>query len=279
MSSNFRIYFVILHNMKRFTYNLYLLLFASSFLAMGVSCQSEVERKRITQEERRAAFVEDSLSFKVGILPTADCDFIRMAGEKTADETAKNMFDSLGVTVHLKHYKALSECRYALNHGMVEAAVVDSVLAKEIMEKDSTGLLLSVPTNLSWKLISAKKARVLRTSQLVDKIIAVDSHGMSHQLAEQAVDSLIRKQQQVFFVQVEDPKVRYDMLRVGNVDAAMLPEPFASKALSEGHKLLKDYTQKSYGVIVFRKKVLEDKRIAAQKDLFLKALEMAKKKK
>lgn len=265
--------------MKRFSYRLYTFALLCSFLLASWSCQSEEEVQRLSRAERRAAFVEDSLSLKVGILPTSDCDILRFAAGYGMGENAKNYFDSLGVVVHLKHYKALSECRYALKHCMVEAAVVDSVLAKEIIGADTTELEMLAPTSLSWKLISAKKARVLRTSQLVDKIIAVDSHGMSHQLAEQAVDSLMKKQHQVFLVQVEDPQVRYSMLRVGNVDAAMLPEPYATQALSEGHKLLKDYTAKSYGVIVFRKKSLSDKRINGQKDLFFKALDLAKKEK
>lgn len=254
--------------MKVFRIKNITILFAILAVAFTSSCGNEEEQKRISREERRAAFVEDSLSLKVGVLPTEDC-YQALVAEKLS------LFEKVGVTVHLRHYGSLSECRIALKNNMIEGAYIDSTLMKIVEEKDATPLDGCKPTNLSWKMIACKLSRVSKVAQLNEKVVAADSHGDSHVFAELAIDSLVRKQQNVFVVQCEDVNVRYRMLSVGNVDVAMLPEPFASKAVGEGHKVIKDYSQKKKGVLAFRKSALADKRIKGQYDLFLKALDIA----
>lgn len=247
--------------------NIVYCLILTALVASMNSCNTEESRRISNMKEKRAAFVKDSLALKIGILPTSDCDHIRKASEL-------GIFDSLGVDVHLRNYKALSECRWALRSGAVEGAVVDSSLARIIENKDKIKLVYGPSTSLSWKLISARKARIVRVSQLVDKIIAADSHGASHDFVSEVTDSLIKKGNNIFIVQVEDPTIRLKMLNVGNIDAAALPEPFASDALKNGGRLLCDASQKSKGVIALSDKKLKDKRIRGQYELFLKGCEI-----
>jgi NitT/TauT family transport system substrate-binding protein len=235
-----------------------------------ISCDDEEAKARLSRAEREKLRIEDSLAFKVGILPTSDCDIIRRAD-------SLGIFDSLGVDVHIRHYNALSECRIALMKNIVECAVVDSVLVDVLKDKDSVALTLGPATSLSWKMLTSTKSRIVRTEQLVDKIIATDSHGYTHKYAEMVTDSLIKKQKNVYIIQCEDLTVRMKMLTSGNVDAAFLPEPFASAAIKSGARVLRDYSAQTKGVIAFRKKALADKRIKKQQELFLKGLEIAKK--
>lgn len=250
--------------MKTYPYFLYIL----SFVALIVcsSCDKAETQQTIEQKNRREAFVEDSLAFKIAVLPTSDCDNIRRAKDE-------GVFDSLGVTVHLREYNALSECRYALKKGTIQGAAIDSTLARIISETDNVQLTLGPSTSLSWKLIANSRSRVSRTGQLVDKITAADSHGASHDFAVAAIDSIVRSKSHSFVVQVEDIRTRFDMLNLANVDAAMLPEPYASQAVKAGHKVIKDYTNRPKGVIVFRSKDIKDKRIDNQRKLFIEALE------
>ena len=232
------------------------------------SCGNGDSEETIQKKNRREAFVEDSLSFKVGVLPTEDCYPVLVAEQL-------GLFEKNGVSVHLRKYNALSECRYALAKGSIEAAYVDSLLAETIQKEDTTQLTIGPSTALTWKLISSKKSRVSRVAQLKDKIIAADSHGYSKVLAESAIDSLLKKQNNVFIIQVEDVEVRCDMLTTGNVDAAMLPEPYATKAIRAGGKILKDYSDRKKGVVAIRKKALSDKRIDEQYKKFLECCRMA----
>lgn len=232
------------------------------------ACDDEEEQARLSKEEKERLRIEDSLALKIGVLPTSDCEALLLGD-------TLHIFDTLGVDVHLRHYNALSECRLALRKGYVEGAVVDSSLIAIIQQSDTTPLYMGPKTEMSWKLIASRKARVNRIDQLVDKIVAADSHGKSHDLAVQTTDSLRRKNKSVYIVQCEDVNVRSKMLMSGNVDAAMLPEPFAEAAIKDGGKVLKDYTRKTYGVIAFRSKAMADKRIKKQYQLFLKGLAIA----
>lgn len=258
-----------LKKMRRHTFFYILFLVLASTVMSLASCDDTEEKRRLSKEEKRRLQIEDSLALKIGILPTADCDFLRLAD-------SLHIFDTLGVDVHFRHYRSLSESRYALNHDMVEGAVVDSVLAEEIEKKDEVALILGPSTALKWKFLTAKKSRILRHDQLVDKVVATDSHGASRKLAMNAVDSITKKKKPIYFIQCEDVVIRCNMLTTGNVDAAMLPEPYAAEALKSGARQLALGNEKSYGVIAFRAKALKDKRIKEQFELFEKGCKIAK---
>ena len=215
------------------------------------SCDDAEKRERISREQREAERKADSAALKIAVLPTMDCLPIVVAKEL-------RLFDTLNVDVRLRKYNALSECRKALKDGIVEGA----------------------DTNMSFRLITAKKARLSRISQLSDKMIAADRDGLSKRMAEAAIDSMLRKKQHIFIIQVEDLNIRFDMLQNGNIDAAMLPEPYATRAIKIGAKeiSLKPYykdTIKATGV-VFREDVMKHHDRQKQIALFNKALKAAK---
>lgn len=253
---------------QKYRFFILLVVAAASLLSL-FSCDEEEKKRALTRAEKERLHKEDSLALKVAVLSSADCDFLRVAD-------SLRLYDTLGVDVHLRRYNSLSECRYALNHKMVEAAVIDSVLAEEMKKTDDIDLTLSVPTALRWKFLTAKKSRVSRFGQLAEKVIATDSHGASRRLALNAVDSIVKKKKEIYIIQCEDVSVRAKMLITGNIDAALLPEPFATQALRKGAVELPLKDGKTYGVVAFRSEVLKDKRIAKQRELFEKACKMAK---
>ena len=124
------------------------------------------------------------------------------------------LLDSLHADVKLIRKGSIAECKQAVENGEADVCVNDEAIA--------------------FKLITSKKARIKRISQLGDKVIAADREGHSYDLARMAVDSLMTAKQPVFIIQVEDLQVRLKMLTTGNVDAAMLPEPYATRALKQG---------------------------------------------
>jgi len=124
------------------------------------------------------------------------------------------LLDSLHADVRLIRKGSIAECRQAVESGEADVCVNDEAI--------------------DFKLVTSKKARIKRISQLNDKVIAADKEGHSYDLARMAVDSLINAKQPVFIIQVEDLMVRLKMLTTGNVDAAMLPEPYATMAVKQG---------------------------------------------
>jgi NitT/TauT family transport system substrate-binding protein len=217
-----------------------------------MSCQDEEKQARITRENKEAERKADSAAMKIAVLPTMECLPIVVAKEL-------RLFDTLNVDVRLKKYTSLSECRKALKNKTVEGA----------------------DTFMTFTLLTAKKARLSRISQLSDKIIAADRFGLSKDIAAAVIDSLLKRKEHVFIVQVEDLNVRFDMLRNGNVDAALLPEPYATKARQLGAKELsitkyyKDTTKVTDRGAVFRKDVMKHPDRQKQKKLFNQALQAA----
>lgn len=245
------------------------LTFLIAVLALSVSgCDDAEQKARLTKAEREAMRKADSAALKIGVMPTADCLPIIVAKQL-------RLFDTLGVDVRLRRYHALSECRKALTDSLVEGAAIDSTLMKVLQEK---GLKLDgvMATDLTWKFLTAKKARITRLGQLRDKFVAADSHGESFLLAQNATDSLNRKKPSTFIVQVEDPAVRLNMLTTGNVDAALMPEPYATTAMKRGAHWIKEVKSRPCGVVVVRAAAMKDKTRKEQLELFKKAIAVAK---
>lgn len=223
-----------------------------SMMSFMTSCQDEEKQARITREHKEAERKADSAALKIAVLPTVECLPIVVAKEL-------RLFDTLNVDVRLRKYTSLPECRKALEKKTVEGA----------------------DTFMTFTMLTAKKARLSRISQLPDKIIAADRFGTSKDIAAAAIDSLLKRKEHVFIVQVEDLNVRYDMLRNGNVDAALLPEPYATKAKQLGAKELsiakyyKDTTKVAERGVVFRKDVMKHPDRQKQKKLFSQAVKAA----
>lgn len=254
--------------MKRIIYAL----FAVGLLMMGAGCTGEESQHRLTKAERDSLRRIDSAALKIGVLPVEACLPIVVAEQL-------RLYDTLGVTVHLRRYHALSECRIAVEKALVEGAVLDTVLIG-ILNKNTPVAYAATAVPLEWKLLTAKKARVTRLDQLVDKIIAADSHGITYALATQVLDTLRRKKQQAFVIQVEDLRVREQMLVTGNVDAAFLPEPFASRAEKSGAKVLKLASpskgeSKAVCHIAYRTEAMKDASRRHQQQMFEKAVGIA----
>ena len=224
-------------------------------------------KKRLAKEEKDSLRRADSLALKIGVMPTEDCLPIVVAKEL-------GLFDKAGTDVHLRRYRAMSECRKALVDSLVEGAVIDTTLMSEL-NGTTPWLYSGMRTQLSWQFLTAKKARIKRIDQLADKMIAADSHGESHRIAERAIDSLMRKKQHVFIIQVEDLETRCNMLVTGNVDAALLPEPHATKARKAGANVIGSVKSGPAGVVAFRKKSMADARRKQQQKAFAKAVEIA----
>lgn len=232
------------------------------------SCKDEVAEREQSRAEKERQRKEDSAALKIAVVPTEDCLPMLVAKEL-------RLYDTLGVDVRLKKYDALSACRHALEDSLVEGAAIDSTLMS-IMNGDNHWLYAPMTTPLSWKMLTAKKARISRIAQMNDKMIAADGHGESRRLAENAIDSMLKKNQMVFVIQVEDPRIRCDMLSSGNVDAAMLPEPYASKALRSGAKVIESVKSKPVGVVAFRTNEMQREARKKQYKAFSKAVQMAK---
>lgn len=229
-------------------------------LLLALSCESEASRQRAASAVRAEARRADSAALKVAVLPTVDCLPIVVAD-------SLHLFDSLGVDVRLRPKHAFCDCRHALARRTVEVAVLDSALLAAMNAAEPDAFSARMPLNGTLTVFTSRKSRITRAEGLADKIVAADREGMSHEVAVQTAPK-------AFHVQVEDLAIRLDMLRTGNVDAAVLPQPFADRARRLGAKQIATPRQ-ARTVLAVRSKVMADTARQRQWQAFAKALAIA----
>ena len=234
-----------------------------------VGCgDSQETAHRLSKAEKARLDSIDKASFKVGVMPTLDCLPLFVAQEE-------RLFDTLGVTVHLKAFSAQMDCDTALQRGRVEGSITDLIRAERLVKK---GVKLSYPiaTDTYWQLISNRKSRISELKQLSDKMIAITRYSATDYLADVAIDSA-RPKYDVYRVQINDVRIRLKMLLNNEMDAVLLTEPQATKARMEKNPVLMDSRDKKVhlGAFAFRDKALAQKERKQQLQLFVKAYNMA----
>lgn len=244
-------------------------LFAFCLIFTVAGCgKSYEEKQRLSKAEKARLDSIDRMALKIGVMPTLDCLPVYIAHEDS-------LFDSLGVDVHLRYYNAQMDCDTALARGRVEGSITDLIRATRL-QRMGTPLTFPIATNTYWQLITNKKSRISDLKQLADKMIAITRYSATSYLADLAIDSG-KPKYDVYRVQINDVNLRLRMLLNNEMDAMLLPEPQATKARIEGHRVLMDSRDKdiNLGVYAFREKALRDAHRKKQLATFIKAYNMA----
>ena len=97
-----------------------------------------------------------------------------------------------------------------------------------------------------WGLYAHAALRVKDVKGLKGKTIATSRETADNQLLMKFVSQAKIKSNEVFFPQINDLGLRLQMLNAAQVDAVMLPEPYASQAEKKHHVCLKKEKIKVY---------------------------------
>ena len=235
----------------------------------GACGQSYEETKRLSRLERQRQMREDSAALKIAIMPTLDCLPMLVARQY-------NLYDSLGADIRLKFYSAHIDCDTALLNDRVEGTVTDLVRAERMMMRGKK-LIYCTATDAYWLLVSNRNSRVKDLKQMDDKMMAMTRYSVTDMLGDYAIDSVKLDGERVYRVQINDVRVRLQMLHNNEMDAMLLTEPQASEALAAKHKLLMDSRKIDWkmGAVVFRDIIKGDSARERQYDVFVKAYNMA----
>lgn len=234
-----------------------------------LACGQREEKK---QERNRAEKLllarQDSLALKIAVLPTMDALPLWVAKEE-------GLFDREQVDVRLKPFNAHMDVDTALVEGWVEGALTD-VYRVDYLEKEGMKFRRFAPTELSWKLIANRNARVKATRQLGDKMVAMTRHSATEYLCDKVLEG-VKTTADVFRVQINDVPLRLQMLVNNEMDAMWLPEPQATQAQMMGHPKLADSKQlkDSLGILVFNEKMVKDEHRQQQLASFARAYQAA----
>lgn len=246
------------------------LVYLSILLVLAAACgQSYEETKRLSRMERIRQMKEDSAALKIAVMPTLDCLPMLVARHY-------NMFDSLGADIRLKFYSAHIDCDTAIMNQRVEGTFTDIVRAERMMKK-GVGLIYCTSTDAYWLLVSNRNSRIKELKQMDDKMMSMTRYSVTDMMGDYAVDSSKLNDERVYRVQVNDVRVRLQMLQNNEMDVLLLPEPQATEALLAKHKLLMDSRKLGWrmGAIVFRDFVSKDTSRQRQYEVFVKSYNMA----
>lgn len=224
-------------------YNNFIVVFGAYIMFLLSSCGNS---NAVDNNDKTTADDKDTLALKIAVMPTLDCLPFFIAKEQ-------GIFEKEGLKVSLKMFNAQMDCDTALTSGFVDGAFTDLVRV-EHLNKEGLGCVARTSTSASWQLLSNKNAKITNLTQLEDKMIASTRFSATHMLADMIMNEAGYSDDKTFFVQINDINIRLMMLRNNEMDAVLLPEPYATLARMDNHNVLKDSRQMGLqlGALAFR---------------------------
>ncbi|MBR0273209.1 MAG: ABC transporter substrate-binding protein [Bacteroidaceae bacterium] len=179
----------------------------------------------LTAEEQAQ---RDSAALHVALMPVHDCIPAYYAQRM-------GIYERLGLDLRILTLQAQLDTDTALMRGRAE--LIYSDLARAIfMQQDTTPLRAVAATEGELQLITARRGRVRQLSQLKERMVAVARHSITDYWSDRLTDTARMARDDIFRPQINDVRIRTDMLCNGTMDAAFLPAPYAQEALLRGNK-------------------------------------------
>lgn len=219
----------------------------------------------VVEEVETDVHVDDSLALNIMCFPTLEALPLYHALESGL---ADSLHLALGIVTETSQFDVDSIIRLTKT---IDGAILDTYrLAYYNKSKKSIPVTEAFKLYGSWRLITSEPVRIKDVENLKKRIIATARFATSNFLLEKILNSKNVKTTDVYIAQINDFVTRTNMLDENQIDACVLPEPYASLAISRGHhsvwadKLVQTYS------LYFRNDVMKDKRKSDQVELLRK---------
>ncbi|MCD8282938.1 MAG: ABC transporter substrate-binding protein [Prevotella sp.] len=209
-------------------------------------------------------------SIRIAYVPALDALPFFVAAER-------GLFAAEGLSVELDSYSADLDIDTALAGGSADGAFTDLVRTAQLRRKDSLRLELLTGTERQWRLFTSRSARLNRLVQFGDKIVAMTRFSATDYLTDRTFAG-VKTSAPVFKVQINDVELRLRMLQNNELDAAWLPEPYATRAVMMGQKEIPGAGGKNgrkLGVLALRKAFADRKENAGAAEKLCRVYSMA----
>lgn len=210
--------------------------------------------------------VDDSLALNILCLPTLDCLPLYHALESGLSDS---LHLQLGIVTKSAQFDVDSIIRRTKT---IDGAVLDSY-RMTYYSKSNKPLSVTEAFKLygSWQLMTSEAVRIKDVDNLKKRTIASARFATSNFLLEKIFNGAKEvKYSDVYIAQINDFGIRTNMLDENQIDACMLPEPYATLAISRGHRSIwSDKLVQAYS-LYFRNDVMKDKRKFDQIELLRK---------
>jgi len=207
---------------------------------------------------------------RIAVLPTVDClpfYYARSSG----------IYRKLGLDgVQLVAFASQMDADTALLRGRVQGGVTDLVRLQYYRGRGHriTGV---AATDGRWELAVCKGLRIRKADKLKGRLVGISRLSASDYLSEVVLERNRLGYADVYRPQINDYALRAAMLNGNQIDAAVLPEPYATVARLAGHRLLPStgFSAERTGVLAFRTSDLDRKAVADRVKLLLRGYDMA----
>ena len=188
-----------------------------------------------SQRQEAAQFKADSTGIDttklcVAVMPAMNCLPVYYA-ERTG------LADSLGLEMELLRYQAQMDIDTAITSGHADIAFTDLIRSAKL-SKRGVSITPFASCDEVLSLISLKTKRVKQVNQMKEQMIAVSRLSATDYWCDRLLDSTRTSYDDIYRPQVNDVRLRAEMLRQGLIDAAMMGEPYATWMTMLGHKRL-----------------------------------------
>lgn len=240
--------------------------------ALGALCLTMAACHRtgasIEVGDRRAP--DDSTSLRIACTPTAESLPFYYA-------VRSGICDSIGLPLRVKTYFAQFDADTALLGRTVDGGVTDQYRAAYYR---SRGKMRDFDHFLSldgrWSLVAGGRLRIRELRNLKGRTVGMARFANSDHYISRLRDSLRLKSDDLFYAQINSYRIRLLMLQNEQIDCAVLPEPYASRALAEGNVRLSTARPAEMQMSLFlRQRTLRNKRHRDQAQLLQKAYNLA----
>ena len=171
----------------------------------------------------------DTTVLRVAVMPTMNCLPVYYAERS-------GLADSMGLEMELLRYQAQMDIDTAILHGHADIAFTDLIRVTRLSKQIPLTPFASCDEPLS--LISLKTKRVKRVNQMKEQMIAVSRLSATDYWCDRLLDSTHTNYDDIYRPQINDVRLRAEMIHQGLIDAAMMGEPFATWMTMLGHKRL-----------------------------------------
>lgn len=208
--------------MKIYSFTAFLALCFLMSLSLS-SCKKEKNEQPLNFGTERY----DSTALHVALVPNRDCLPIYYA-ERTG------IYDSLGLNVQIASYGSQMDCDTTLMGNIADGGWCDKI-RKTSYGKRMSHLETMWEGSQRWEVFTSKALRIRKVSSLVGHTI-----GIARSSAENEYLHLLLKAEKVnadniYYPQINNLKMRAQMLTGDQIDAAVITWPYTSLARSEGH--------------------------------------------
>lgn len=213
--------------------------------------------------------VADTGALRISLLPTSECLPFYVAD-------AAGIYDSLRLRVNINDTRAQFDADTALYRQSAHVAYTDLVrLQYQSTKHHRASIIMGLQG--AWGLVESPTRRGGNIKALKDHLLGVSRYSCSDLYATAALATSDLAYDDMLRAQVGDFSVRMNMVLQGQIEAAVLPEPFLTYATAGGAKTLwrVPAAEAFMGCLAAKPEVLTSRRRSAQVALLLQGYNAA----